>query len=134
MRQKWHTAHRNLKTGDLVLIQDSNLVRGQWQLGIVSNTLPGSDGKVRRVEVQYKNPKQGEPVTKYQGRGYPLLPLLLLHVNNSFFCFKKSGFFYLWNTGQFNQSKHGKKKQRNKHKQFKAYLFSRFVHMFYKID
>ena len=27
--QKWHTAHRNLKTGDLVLIQDSNLVRGQ---------------------------------------------------------------------------------------------------------
>ena len=70
VRQKWHTAHRNLKTGDLVLIQDSNLVRGQWRLGIVSNTFPGSDGKVRRVEVQYKNPKQGEPVTKYQGRGY----------------------------------------------------------------
>lgn len=64
MRQKWHTAHRNLKTGDIVLIQDSNLVRGQWRLGIVSNTYPGSDGKVRKVEVQ------GEPVTKYQGRGY----------------------------------------------------------------
>ena len=70
MRQKWHTAHRNLKTGDLVLIQDFNLVRGQWRLGIVSNTFPGSDGKVRKVEVQYKNPKQGDPVTKYQGRGY----------------------------------------------------------------
>ena len=70
VRQKWHTAHRNLKTGDIVLIQDSNLVRGQWRLGIVSNTYPGSDGKVRKVEVQYKNPKQGEPVTKYQGRGY----------------------------------------------------------------
>ena len=69
VRQKWHTAHRNLKTGDLVLIQDSNLVRGQWGLGIVSNTFPGSDGKVRKVEMQYKNPKQGEPVTKYQGRG-----------------------------------------------------------------
>ena len=55
---------------DLVLIQDSNLVRGQWRLGIVSNTFPGSDGKVRKVEVQYKNPKQGDPVTKYQGRGY----------------------------------------------------------------
>ena len=70
VRQKWHTAHRNLKTGDIVLIQDSNLVRGQWRLGIVSNTFPGCDGKVRKVEVQYKNPKQGEPVTKYQGRGY----------------------------------------------------------------
>ena len=64
MRQKWHTAHRNLKIGDIVLIQDSNLVRGQWRLGIVSNTYLGSDGKVRKVEVQYKNPKQGEPVTK----------------------------------------------------------------------
>ena len=59
-----------LKTGDIVLIQDSNLGRGQWRLGIVSNTFPGCDGKVRKVEVQYKNPKQGEPVTKYQGRGY----------------------------------------------------------------
>ena len=57
VHQKWHTAHCNLKTGDLVLIQDSNLVRGQWRLGIVSNTFPGSDGKVRKVEVQYKNPK-----------------------------------------------------------------------------
>ncbi|XP_068735648.1 uncharacterized protein [Montipora capricornis] len=72
VRQKWHsdTAHRNLRTGDLVLIQDSNLVRGQWRLGTVSNTYPGSGGKVRKVEVQCKNPKQGEPVTKYQGRGY----------------------------------------------------------------
>ena len=46
------------------------MVRGQWRLGIVSNTFPGSDGKVRKVEVQYKNPKEGDPVTKYQGRGY----------------------------------------------------------------
>ena len=87
MRQKWHTAHRNLKTGDLVLIQDSNLVRGQWRLGIVSNTFPGSDGKARKVEVQYKNPKQGEPVAKYQGRGYvtierPVHRLVLLTPKN----------------------------------------------------
>ena len=63
-------AHSTSQPWDLVLIQDSNLVRGQWRLGIVSNTFPGSDVKVRKVEVQYKNPKQGEPVTKYQGRGY----------------------------------------------------------------
>ena len=65
-----HTAYRNLTTGDLDLIQDSNLVRGLWRLGIVSNTFPGSDGKVRKVEVGNKNPKKGEPVTKYRGRGY----------------------------------------------------------------
>ena len=65
-----HTAYRNLTTGDLDLIQDSNLVRGLWRLGIVSNTFPGSDVKVRKVELQYKNPKKGESVTKYRGRGY----------------------------------------------------------------
>ena len=48
-------SHRNMKTEDIVLIQDSNLIRGQWKLGEVSNTYPGMDGKVRKVDVQYKN-------------------------------------------------------------------------------
>lgn len=80
MHQKWHTAHCNLKTGDLVLIQDSNLVRGQWRLGIVSNTFQGSDGKVHKVKVQYKNLKQGEPVTKYQGRGFVMIKRTVHHL------------------------------------------------------
>ena len=42
LRQKWHTSHRNLKIGDVVLIQDSNLVRGNWKLGKVSNVYPGA--------------------------------------------------------------------------------------------
>ena len=70
IQQKWHTAHRNLKVGDVVLIQDSNLIRSQWKLGKVSKTFEGQDGKVRKVQVQYKNPKPGEPVLKYNGRGY----------------------------------------------------------------
>ena len=51
LRQRWHTSHRNLKIGDVVLIQDSNLVRGNWKLGRVSIVYPGADGKVRRVDV-----------------------------------------------------------------------------------
>ena len=70
VRQKWHTARRNVLVGDVVLIQDANQVRGNWKLGIVSRTDPGDDGKVRKVEVKYKNPKPGEAVEKYQGRGY----------------------------------------------------------------
>lgn len=70
IRQKWHTAHRNMIVGDIVLMQDSNQIRGQWKLGRVSKVYTGEDGKVRKVEVQYKNPKPGEPVTKYKGRGY----------------------------------------------------------------
>ena len=84
IRQKWHTSHRNMKTGDIVLIQDSNLIRGQWNLGKVSNTHPGTDGKVRKVDLQYKNLNADEPTTKYKGKGYITVqrpvqrPILLL--------------------------------------------------------
>ena len=70
IQQKWHTMKRNLKKGDIVLIQDSNQIRGQWKLGKVSEVFPGEDGIVRKVHVTYKNPKQGEPAYIYNGRGY----------------------------------------------------------------
>ena len=64
------SAQRNMIVGDIVLMQDSNQIRGQWKLGRVSKIYPGKDGNVRKVEVQYKNPRPGEPVTKYDGRRY----------------------------------------------------------------
>ena len=54
IRQKWHTERRNMKVDDIVMIKDSNAVRGKWKLGKVSQVSPGSDGKVRNVKVQYK--------------------------------------------------------------------------------
>ena len=30
--------------------------RGDWKMGRISQVYPGSDGKVRKVEVEYKNP------------------------------------------------------------------------------
>jgi len=38
------------------LVQDSNHVRGKWQLARVSKVFPGEDGLVRRAELEYKNP------------------------------------------------------------------------------
>lgn len=35
VQQKWHTAKRNVEKGDLVLVQDSNSVRGVWKLAQV---------------------------------------------------------------------------------------------------
>ena len=67
---KWHTTKSNLKKGDIVLIQDSNQIRGQWELGKVSEVFPGEDGIVRKVQVAYKNPKPGKPPHMYNGRGY----------------------------------------------------------------
>ena len=37
------------------LIQDANQIRGQWKLGTVLKAFPGGDGRVRKVQVQYKN-------------------------------------------------------------------------------
>ena len=70
IQPKWHTAQRNLREGDVVLIQDANQIRGQWKLGVVVKTFPREDGRVRRVQVQYKNPKPGEAVNEYHGRGF----------------------------------------------------------------
>ena len=70
IKQKWHTCKRDVKVGDIVLIQDSNQVRGKWKLGRVVTANPGKDGKVRKVEIQYKNPVLNEKVQIYKGRGY----------------------------------------------------------------
>ena len=39
-------------------------------LGTVVRAFPGEDGRVRKVQVQYKNPKVGEAVNEYHGRGF----------------------------------------------------------------
>ena len=43
-----------MKPGDVVIIQDSNQVRGSWKKGIVVIANPSNDGRVRRVQVKYK--------------------------------------------------------------------------------
>ena len=51
MQKKWHTASRNLQCGDIVLIKDSNNLRGKWKMGKVTKSIASQDGKVRRVQV-----------------------------------------------------------------------------------
>ena len=80
-----------MQEGDIVLISDTNLVRGQWKLGRVTKTFPGKDGKVRKVELQYKNPRQGESVKEYKGHGYvtvdrPVHKLVILIPNDEQNC------------------------------------------------
>jgi len=57
IQQKWHTNHRNLQIGDIVLIQESGKIKGKWKLGRVVKADPSlRDGLVRQVDVLYKNP------------------------------------------------------------------------------
>ena len=50
-RKKWREAKENLKVGDMVLVVDQNVPRGQWHLGRVEEGFSGQDGQVRVVRV-----------------------------------------------------------------------------------
>ena len=57
IRQKWHVQRRNVKVCDIVVLQDPKMNRGCWKLARMLNIFPSQDGKVRRVELEYKNEK-----------------------------------------------------------------------------
>ena len=54
IRPKWHTEARNLEEGDVVLVQDTKLVRGNWKMALVKEPIVSEDGKVRRVKLGYR--------------------------------------------------------------------------------
>ena len=55
IQRKWNVHTRNLRLGDVVIVADRNVLRGEYRLGIVKEVFPDADGKVRRVLVTYKN-------------------------------------------------------------------------------
>ena len=63
-RQKWLSVKRNLKKGDLVLMVDQCENRGYWNLALVTDTHPSSDGLVRSVTVKAKKKCYDRPVNK----------------------------------------------------------------------
>ena len=58
-RPKWHHERRNVRIGDIVIIQDAKLKRSQWKLGIITQATKGVDNRVRRVKVEYVNVHSG---------------------------------------------------------------------------
>ena len=65
IRQKWHFEKRNLRVGDLVIFQDSNLIKNCWKLGEIVIAEKSKDGKVRNVSIRYKPKKIGK---SYKGQ------------------------------------------------------------------
>lgn len=49
-RQKWNKPRRNLKEGDVVLVQEET-PRNQWPLAMVTKSFPSKDNLVRKVEI-----------------------------------------------------------------------------------
>ena len=60
---KWNQEQRNLRIGDIVLISEKHIPRGQWKLGKISKVEPGDDDKVRRVHIQYRNKSDSSLIT-----------------------------------------------------------------------
>ncbi|XP_060801418.1 uncharacterized protein LOC132901991 [Amyelois transitella] len=69
-RPKWHKAKQNIRMGDLVLLIGDNCSPLKWPVARVINLYPGSDGKVRVVEVKY-----GQSVHKRAINKVAVLPI-----------------------------------------------------------
>ncbi|KAK3108065.1 hypothetical protein FSP39_000515 [Pinctada imbricata] len=59
LRRKWQTEKPNLKEGDVIMLRDKDVARGQWPLGVITETIPSRDGLVRTVLVRVM--KDGKP-------------------------------------------------------------------------
>jgi hypothetical protein len=66
-QSKWFREYRDLQVGDVVLVMESNILRKQYKLAKVHEVFPGTDGKVRRVSVCYKNYKVRGKSIEYTG-------------------------------------------------------------------
>lgn len=63
-RAKWHQPVVDLKENSLVLIKEDNLSPLKWPLARIVKALPGSDGRVRVVELRTQSGKFVRPITK----------------------------------------------------------------------
>lgn len=64
VRTKWNQQRRNMKVGDVVLVVEPGTSRGQWPLGRITQTMPGTDGHVRVVRVQIGENNFVRPITR----------------------------------------------------------------------
>ena len=77
IRQKWHTARRNLQKGDICVLRDTDSMRGEWRLVVVTSTFPDEHGRVRNVEVRAHAKQDGSLLYKPGTPSY-----LKRHVSN----------------------------------------------------
>jgi hypothetical protein len=63
--RKWHVNTRNLRPGDVVIVADKNVMRGNYRLGMIQEVFLDEDRKVRRVLVKYKNVHIGKDRSCY---------------------------------------------------------------------
>ena len=63
-RSEWHLKRRNLKPGDVVLVQEISLPRGKWLLGEITKVFPDKLGYVRSGMLKIINGLIKRPIVK----------------------------------------------------------------------
>jgi hypothetical protein len=63
---KWIKGGSEVKVGDVVLVADSNCLRGQYRMARVKEVFPSADGRVRKVSVVYRNFRVGGKLNVYR--------------------------------------------------------------------
>ena len=63
-RKKWNVERCSVKVNDVVMMVDSNAVRGNWTMGRITEVHPGKEGKIRNVTVKTQNGTYRRPNTK----------------------------------------------------------------------
>ena len=53
-RTKWTSKERPFKVDDVVLVVESGVARGKWNLVRVTEVFPGPDGVIRNVKLRTK--------------------------------------------------------------------------------
>jgi hypothetical protein len=66
-QRKWLSKSENVKPGDVVVVMDSNSLRGEYRIALVKEAYKGTDNQVRKVALEYKNFKTGEKLHEYKG-------------------------------------------------------------------
>ena len=61
VQRKWHVIRRNLRVGDVFIVADKNVLRGEYRLALLKVVFPDRNDKVRRgVLVTYKSFRIGK--------------------------------------------------------------------------
>ena len=75
IQPKWHVQRRSVKVGDTVLLQDSNVVRGEWKMGVITDTTASRDNRIRKVDVMYKRDNTSITVSRPVQKLIVLVPI-----------------------------------------------------------
>lgn len=63
-RNKWFHRREDLEVGDLCILLDPQLPRALWKLALVSEIIPSTDGRIRKVIVKTKTGFYERPIHK----------------------------------------------------------------------